>query len=234
MATVTQLVDHVCRETGLDADSGSDDRIQALRCINRSVRRISIEVPQDFYTASEANLTPSASGNVNLATGAPGMLRITEVYAYETGDDARVPLDRITVEEMMELRGATAASGTPTCYAADGRILYLDAFTSTTGVYIRYESDQLYTAQLAEGGAEASIPVHPAWHEELVGTLACCYALEGYEGQEDRAAYYRQLVYEPRNGTMTLYKREIVRNGGKHMPRFGGPNWSTPAPSEAR
>jgi hypothetical protein len=83
----------------------------------------------------------------------------------------------------------------------------------------------------AEGNPETYLlGIDPLYHEDLVVALALCYALEGYEGQEERASYYRRLHAE----TLALFKQNLIRNGGLQLPNDGLDPWSTPTPLRVR
>jgi hypothetical protein len=227
MPTVNQLIEMVARETGLDDGSGSQDRSDILSAINRAYRRVCAEASR--LVPGSADYTAA----LDTALSSIGSTLVTVDGVWREYGDRYIPLDRVSPERLMELRND--GGGTPTSYCVLHGTLMLDAIEAedTSTIHVRFSGRP---TALVDGGSEASIAgIDPIYHEDLLGTLAVCYVLEGAEGEEQRAAYFRGLVFDPRDGTLPLFKRSLIREGGVVMPRDSSPTrWDTPDVRGAR
>lgn len=224
MPSVDELIEQVCRETGLDDTSGTEERALALSSLNRARRRLLAELDQKVETAQSFEVTPVAV-DVSLSANAPTLLRVNRVA--RVSDDREVLLDHLSPDRLRELRAETA-EGVPSAYAVEGDMLLLDGFDSSTVLRVGYTGT---ATAMAEGGAEASIDIMPIYHEDLLATLAVVYVLEGYEGEEERAATFRRNAQD----ALFLYKKEMVRRGGERLARVDDiGRWDTPGLGSAR
>jgi hypothetical protein len=223
MATPSELVALVCRETGLDDTVSSDERAIALSSVNRAYRRIAgIEVKQVVPSSADV----AAALDIDLSAAVPSLVTLDSVYRVD--GSRTLPLDRTSPERLLEMRGG---SGTPTAYAVNGRTLMLNAVEDDAPGTLRLR----FTARpgaLSESDNETAIAgIDPVYHEDLLGTLAVAYVLEGYEGEEERAAYFRNQAQE----TLRLFKLDQVRRGGVYNPRGDDPTrFDTPGVRRAR
>ena len=223
MSTVTEIIDQVCRHSGIDSATGTDDRNEAIRAVNRAYKRIFAEARPNKLSQVITVLSATTSLTVT------GIGSIVRVWRVEDG----IELDAVSLAEIQR-RLATQTSltsGKATAYSYDPvtDLFIVDAYSSSDGV----QFGMVYTgspAALVEGGDETTILIDPLFHEDLLGALGTCYILEGYEGQEERAAYYRSLVRE----TMQLYRESLWRNRGERVASDHGGRWPTAAPASAR
>lgn len=223
MATVNQLVEQVARETGLDDSSGSDERAIVVSSLSRAYRRIvGIEAKRTLPGTHDE----TAALDIDLSAEVPSLVTVDSVHRI---DGSRlIPLDRTTPERLLEMRGS---SGTPTAYAVVADQLMLDAVEDDNPSTLRL----YYTSrpsELVDGGTEASIDgIDPVYHEDLLGNLAAAYILEGYEGEEERAAGFRMRADQ----TLSQFKRDQIRRGGVYEPRGDDVGrFDTPGPRGAR
>lgn len=223
MSTVDELIEQICREGGLDDTTGSDERAIALSSLNRAYRRISAEA----HRLIPATTTITAALDTVLSTAVPTLVTLDSVYRV---DGARLlPLERTTPERLLAMRNTDG--GTPGQYAVLHGTLMLDVVETVNPSTLSLNFSARPSA-LAEAGTEASIAgIDPVYHEDLLGVLALAYVLEGNEGEESRAAYYRGLADE----TLKLFKRSLIREGGLYNPRGSDSGrFDTPAPRSAR
>lgn len=231
MPTVDELIEMVARETGLDDGSGSQERADIVTALSRAYRRVCAETSRLIPDTADI----SAALSTTFAAIDAGLVEIDSVWRVSDDGDRLIPLDRYAPERLREMQD-TDGGGTPTAYAVEHGNLLLDTYETTGTVSTIRVYFSARPAALVDGGTEASIAgIDPIYHEDLVGTLAVCYVLEGAEGEEQRAAYFRGLVYDPQTGSMTLFKRSLVREGGVNNVRGDDPTrYDTPAPRSAR
>lgn len=223
MPTVDELVDQVCRETGLDETTGSTERAIALSQINRAYRRICAEANR--LIPSTATVTAALS--IVLSTDVPTLVTLDSVYRVD--GDRLLPLERTTPERLLAIRGV--GEGAPSMYAVLHGELLLDAVETSDPSTLSLRFTARPTALLFQGSEASILGIDPIYHEDLLGTLGVAYVLEGNEGEESRAAYYRGLADE----TLKLFKRSLVREGGLYNARGSDSGrFDTPAPRSAR
>lgn len=226
MPTVNDLRSQIADETGL---STTADTAALDRALNRALRRIVGET--DCLKGTPTAITgDGTSVDVSLAT-LTGLRAIDSVY-LRTGSSSSytyTPLPHAPVSEVMSGRTASAAS----MYAWEGDSLLLDGPVGTSdALYLRWSKN---VTALAAGGSEASITANGIpveFHEDLLAGYAMVHILEGYEGDEQRAAYYRQLATE----AMARFKQYLIHRGGDELPnsRHGASHFHTPSPLEIR
>lgn len=211
----------VANETGLSATS---DLTVIVSALNRALRRI---LSQTYCYRTSGSITGAGSADVSLAT-LTGLLKIQSVQRVDSsgyyGD-----LHHASVEEVLNSRPQSV----PTMYAYDGGTLYLDGTLATNeSVFVRFVKG---ATALANGGAESTITVQgiPAeFHEDLLATLAVALLMEGYEGDEQRAAYYRSLATDTLE-RFKVFLRERRGDNGMNS-RAGASHFHTPNPLELR
>jgi len=242
---VADSVNLICSETGLDDNTGTEDRIKALACYNRAYRRIALETRcikafgrhplagfvelslNDFASFGPSEVLSDASG----AFGDRFLAADFVWFANPQADDIWHPggetLVRLPMDRLITARTTEISLQPPTSYALESSRLHLDAAPNGTG------TDQTYIVIYGSMGAptlvEASLEnavvgINTMYHEDLICTLAACYVLEGYEGQEDRATYYRNL----HANTLQMFKNDLIREGGIRPPNDGLDSWTTP------
>ncbi len=234
---VSDLIAMVGAETSLNVDSGNAEWTQVLSALNRSYRKIA----RDFQCVkSRITITNTDAPTVLIADHVPS--------GYAGSDNAWsiLGVDFVGVSDLTEsypdaflerrqfqqvLAAQSGADSKPKVYALQNGILTFDASPSA-GCSIHIWAFVNPTA-LADGGGEALIEgIPPSFHEDLLGTLATAYLLEGYEGQEQRAAYYRNLFKE----TAEDFRQYLRREGGQEMPnsRPGAPHFHSRNPLNIR
>lgn len=245
---VDESVDLICLDTGISATPASDDREKALACYNRAYRRIVLETRciKAFGRHALASLVelslndfasfgPGESLSDATATFSDRFFGADHVWyaAPEAADiwhPGRETLKRLPLDKVIFNRSASISTQPPTCYALQSHRLHLDSAPDSDGSYV-----VIYGSMAAPTLTEASVEddvvgISPMYHEDLICALAICYVLEGYEGQEERARYYRTLYRE----TMDLFKDDQIRQGGVRLPNHGIDAWSTQGPSRQR
>jgi hypothetical protein len=220
MPTVSELITQVADETGLDATA---DQATILRSLNRSYRRICQEAA--CLQGTPGSLAGDGSSvDISLST-LSNLLSVDAVYLLSGG--VYTPLPRVTADTIMQARTSPEAS----MYAYDGGSLLVDGPVATTdSLYVRWTAaPSALTAVTTEAGI---LGVNFSFHEDLLAGLAMTHILEGEEGEEERAAYYRGLAME----AMVRFKRHLVDRGGDEMPnsRYGAAHFHTPPPLGSR
>lgn len=220
MSTVTELVDQICRHTGIDSTTGTADRTEALRALNRAHRRVLIEAHSNRLSTT-ATIDEDASSET-----LSGISVIHRAYRNEDG----VELDSVTLGEIQRRLVDEPTEATAYYFDPLTQVLRIDAVAGSEGIVVLLDYSGR-PSTLGEGGAESTILVDPMFHEDLLGEMGACYVLEGYEGQEERAAYYRGRNTE----TMQLYKEHVAfRSRSDRVPSDHGGRWLTPDVSSSR
>jgi hypothetical protein len=226
MPTVNELRSQIADETGL---STSADTAVLDRALNRAMRRIVSET--DCLKGTPAAIAGDGSTvDVSLST-LTGLRSLESVYLRSgaSGSYAYSPLGQAPIHAVIGARTRAGAS----MYAWEGDTLLLDGPAGTSEhIYIRWSMNP---TALAAGGAESTVTANGLpieFHEDLLAGLAMTHILEGYEGNEQRAAYYRQLAVE----AMARFKRYLVDRGGDEMPndRHGASHFHTADPLRSR
>jgi hypothetical protein len=217
MPAVNDLRSQIADETGLNttADTAALDR-----ALNRAMRRIVSET--DCLKGTPATLAGDATTLDVSLSSLTNLRAIDSVYLYD-GSTYR-PVTQSPTSNVMMARTSPGVNQ----YAWEGGALLLDGPVGTANsLYIRWSAAP---TALAAGGAEDTvtangIPVE--FHEDLLATLAMVTILEGYEGDEQRAAYYRGLA----EGTLRRFKQYLVDRGGDELPNARqGEHFHTPSP----
>jgi hypothetical protein len=240
---IVDQIDLICSETGLDDTSQSQDRVKALACWNRAYRRVTLETKciktygkYIFTTPGQVELKLADFGATETLTDASAefsgrfmaadylwLLPAESADRWHPGGNPLVsaPLDRVLAS-----RGSSASDGPPSYYTIRSGRLHLDSAPSVadgSGILIY---GALSAPTLDETNVEDDVlGVNPVYHEDLICALASCYALEGYEGQEQRASYYRSLHKE----TMRMFKDDQIREASLRLPNDGIRTWDTPS-----
>lgn len=218
MSTVSELIDQVCRHAGVDSSTGTDDRYEAIRCVDRAHRRVLAEAHGNKLT-STATILSGASSVLFTA------ISIDRVYRAEDG----IELDAVPAGEIQ--RRLVSAPSSVTAYTFDPLtgVLQVDAVAGSAGtdLLVAYSGRP---AALVEGGAESTILIDPLFHEDLIGVLGTVYMLEGVEGQEERAAIHRRNAGD----TLQLYKESLVRARGERVASDHAGRWITPNVAQVR
>lgn len=220
MATVNEIISQVASETGL---STTGDATVLITNVNRAYRRINAEAKRLIPSST----TVTAALDITLLTAAPTLATLDSVWRISGTDD--IPLERVTPERLYDMR--VGADGYPTSYAVIHGTLALDAIEASSPSTLRLRYTARPTALVAGGAESTIVGIDPIYHEDLLGTLASVYILEGYEGVEERAAYYRRLYKD----TLTLFKDSLIREGGVYNVRGDDTGrWSTADVASAR
>lgn len=243
MSTAAELVQSITEDAGVDTTAGTADRVKALSCLNRAYR----EVIGQFRTIkAAATLTLTANTDLDLTlanwTGYTGSTDFTgsvssriaglDAVGLDTSlsDTTTLPdslLERKPYTWVLKARGE-ASTGDPRYYAFESGTLHLDRAASTTRLIL---FTYLSAPTLTEASAESAIDgIDPGWQERLLLPLATAILLEGWEGEEERAAYFRRLAESARSD----FAREVVRKGGNTLPGWSVSDFRTPTPLTSR
>jgi hypothetical protein len=225
MPTVNELGGLVANATGLSASTSSSEYTLILSALNRAVRRVIADT--GCLKATPGSISGDASTvDVSLAT-LTNLQSMDSVHVLSSG--VYSPLYQAPVSEVINARTASRAS----MYAYEGSSLLLDGPVGVgNSLYVRYTPT--HTA-LATGGAESTVTatgVPVLFQEDLLVELAVTFILEGFESDEQRAAYHRNLA----NEALSRFKKFLVDRGGDELPnsRHGAPHFHTPSPLEIR
>lgn len=234
MPTPANLVTEICEDAGVNDAASSDDRVKALKCLNRAIE----EVQTSTYCAKRAySLLPAGDVDCALAGWTEFnaesnllsddlMLAIDYVSIGDTlADGNYVPsktLDQVSIKEILDLRVSTASGQDPTVYAYSPGTLHLDSSATGTQVLI---FATVSTADLTETSVEDDIVgIPPAWHRRLLLPLATATLLEGWEAEEQRAAVYRRRS----DAAFAQFALFTNRSRGVNMNRYPIQDFSTP------
>lgn len=227
MPTVNELRSQIADETGLDTTANTAVLDRAL---NRALRRIVAET--DCLKGTPTAIAGDGSTvDVSLAT-LTNISSIDSVYIRSGASSSYVytPLFHAPVSAVQEARTQSVAGQ----YAWEGgSTIMLDGpVGSADSLFIRWTPAP---TALAAGGAESTITANGIpvlFHEDLLAGLAMVQILEGYEGDEQRAAYYRALAMD----SLQRFKHHLLDRGGDEMPnsRAGASHFHTPSPLDIR
>jgi hypothetical protein len=220
---VSDLITQISEDTGLE-DSGTE-AAQIVRALNRAYRRIVTEFACNKYALAIAGDGTTTSWV--LGSQDPDIIGIDTVHLYDGTTYTLLPQLR---KESVGQQG-----GNPMGYVVEQSgssfTLWVDrAVPDGYSLQIRYFQRP---AELTSASLEADIlGIDAVFHEDLLATLATAYILEGAEGEEERASYYRQLHAE----TKQVFVNFLVERGGFNLPndRAFAPHFTTPAPLEGR
>lgn len=216
MATVTELVDLICEDTGLDA---TDERSVALSRLNHAARQF---VQQVGGLSSTLTVSGSSIDSLDVSDTATypilnRFIALDYVLLRDAGGEAvGDPLPQTTTEAVLAEYDANRTR--PTEYAFDYPTLRLDAPSDAAGsVEFGLRVGPLeFVESGATPGTSEDVPtcLHAIWHERILASLACVLILERYEGREQDAAYHRTLFTE----SLAEYRKMMTRMGGRSLP----------------
>lgn len=225
MATVSNLVDLICADTGLGSASGSAERNIVLARLNHAYRQIVQRmggIPWDGTIAfADGVNTYDLSGHATLG---PRFISINQVR-----DSDGVRLRRRTRDYCSLRAGATGTtSGGIGSWAIEYPTMYVDADAASTTLTLDARIGPLELEEDAGGSGETSPSSLPAvWHEQLLATLTTILVLERYEGREQEAALHRAAYQEAWQEFLLQKSREGGVNAQSdqiHVDRFITPN----------
>ena len=223
MATVTELVDLICEDTGLDPSGTSSERDIALRRLNHASRQIAqafggvTDVPDVPFQLPLAVGTKSVS-LISDATLASRFHTIRSVQLYENGTLSE-PLTQVPMHQIL-LAQKAGLEGNAKLYSYEYPTVSFDAAGDSNGSSVAYAMCTLIPLSLVESAPVATVSestptsLVPAWHESLLAKLATCIIMEGYDGREQDAAYHRALYRE----ALMEYREWRIMSGGRTMP----------------
>lgn len=213
MATVTELVDAICADTGIDATAASVDRLLALSRLNHAYKYL-VGVYHEGYPQTDTIA-------VALNTLQLDMRTVALTYTFSGLRDLRTvdstgvvsqPLDQISPERAL-VDQYNAVAGTPGSYAYRWPLLILpqpaDGTFSFKYDYLALPPTLVESAPAA-GQESTPTGVHVLWHEALLLKLAVVLVLEGMEGSEEQGQYHRKLF----QGAMADYRDWLLKGGG--------------------
>lgn len=222
MPTVAELAQTIADDSGLDYTL---DQAVILRALNRAQRSICSRIPM---LTSTTNSTTAGDGTTDFFSIA-SYERIHNVLLCDSANFATGPFVEIVQGNPGDIALGRPASP-PTHFYLYGQQLRLNGpIPVGQSMVINYDPAPV-TLTIATASADINVPV--AFHEDALMTLALAYILEGYEGDEQRASYYRQLA----NDAIQRLIAWAVRRGGVEAPnaRFGAAHFETPDPLEIR
>jgi hypothetical protein len=228
---VTQLVERICANVGLDDTYPSDDRTQAVFALNDAYSEI-------------ASGTGCIKRGIALSTNGDVDLNLTEWTHYtgvdHSADDADFPTI-LDVDGVGVVSGAntsplmrasylgvvsnrsTASTGNPSRYCYHGGTLSLDASAADTSLVLFCSIDApiIYDG-ISTGNSFIGLP--NVWVMRLLVPLATAMILEGYEGDEQRAAGFRARF----DHQMALFNLHRAREGGLSLNGYPLQDFTTP------
>lgn len=234
---VDDLTQGVCEDAGVSTATSSADFVKALACVNRAFRKIAgdtkcikellvVTLDGDLSYKLSPNATDYPSANDLSDDFSSRFLSLDTVGIGTTGSSVSAPdflLDRKPARDVIA-RQKQNATGTPSVYSCEGGILLLDGCPASG--YDLYLYASLNAPTLTESSVSADIlGIDESYHEEVLGRLATCILLEGWEGEEERAAYHRRLF----NDDYAEFKRHLFREGGKLSQDYRLQDFRTPA-----
>lgn len=215
MASVTELVNLICQNAGIDATSNTEDRIAALSRLNHAYKTIILKMGG---LQARSTVSPAAADEYYTATGLDtqfiGIDYVRILYA-DTGNIS-APLPRINNKDIVT--GWTNTQGDPTSYSyVHPRIVFSNPHDGVNDLVIDYRCGPATLVEVEQFAGEEDSPsgIPAMWHENLLAALATVLILEGYEGREQDAAYHRNLF----NEAMFEYRAHAMRMGGEGLPR---------------
>lgn len=232
MATVAELVQLVCDESGLDSAANSEDRLFALARLNAVYGRLVADLEFD----DEVTIAASAAGaDVDVSSS---LVEVSHL-AWRDAADAQTVLTRVSSSDLFALRSAsqgTVASGSevPTAYTFSYPNVMLHPTPGAAGELVAFgvvAAPTLVEGAPASAAQEATPSLIPVtFHESVLARGTLVRVLEGYEGQEERAAYHRRLLEgdDGRSGEMMKLREWRRRSGGRASARRAYSPWSTP------
>lgn len=222
MPTVAELAQTIADDSGLDYTL---DQAVILRALNRAQRSICSRIPSLTGTAN----TTTAGDGVNDFFPATTYERIHNVLVCDSANYATGPFVELIHANPGDI-AMSKPSNPPTHYQMFGPQLRLNGPVPVGQSLVVYYDPYPTTLTIATTEAAINIPV--SFHEDALMALALAYILEGYEGDEQRASYYRNLATEAIQRLIAW----SVRRGGVEAPnaRFGAAHFETPSPLEIR
>lgn len=192
MATVTELVDLICQDTGLDNTLTSTDRAVALARLNEAQKRI-VDRTRCYWKPISYALTEGTQDyDVVSDIGLTDFHMIRSLWIVNSSGARTEPLTLAPDRRAQFSRAGTVSEGTPTQYAFSWPTLTLltppSASLTLAG---RYDA---VPPTLTEGGTISAVPA--MYHERALAALAMVLILERYEGREQDATYHRNLYME--------------------------------------
>ena len=224
MPTVNDLISQIADESGLDATL---DQSAIVRALNRAQRSICSRVPMLTVTT---NSTTAGDGTTDFFSTGSSIERIHAVLLCANGNHATGPFTELVQGNPGDIALGKQTTP-PTHYWMYGSSQFRTNGPVPVGQSLVVHYDPV-PAALVAGGTEASISIPIAFHEDALAQVALTYILEGYEGDEQRAAYFRGLSSE----AFERLKRWAFERGGVEAPnaRFGAQHFHTPDPLRVR
>lgn len=211
MATVTELVNQICEDTGLDSGSGSVERGIVLARLNNAYRQI---MSRAGGVPAEVSVTFTDGQNYyDLSSDATLGTRFLSIQGVLDADGRSLPREtRGYCNHRAGLSSTTA--GAIGSYCVEWPRLYVDADASSTTLTLDARLMPLVLEEDAGGSGETTpSALPPAWHEQLLASLATCLVLEKYEGREAEAVVHKDTYREAWSEYLLARSREGGVNG---------------------
>jgi len=218
MPTPAALVTELCEDAGISDASGSDDRVKAMKCLNRAAS----EITSHFRTIKGSGTLTAGSTSYTLASSVTRAVGLDALLVAGRS----TPLPRSSYIRVRALQNA-GNTGDPTVYAFEDGTVYTDSAGSSALTALCY----LSWSDVNESSAESAISGIPVdWHRRLLLPLATAILLEGWEGEEERAAVKRRVAAE----AWAQFGFEQARKGGLDLAQYAIADFSTPTPLSGR
>jgi hypothetical protein len=239
MPTPANIVTEICEDAGVNDASGSDDRVKAMKCLNRAVEEVQTTAlcAKGVYAVSPAGDVDCSLTNWSAFPGEANLISDDNLIAIDhvmlgdgVADGNYIPtggvLDQYSLREILAMRANNASGVAPTAYAYSPGTIHLDSSASDTQLLI---FATVSTAALTETSTEDDILGIPvAWHNRLLLPLATAILLEGWEAEEARAVVYRRRA----DTAMAAFLYAQNRARGVNQNRYPIQDFNTPGVME--
>lgn len=209
MSTLAELRENVSLELGLDQTASSDEETLLTRRLNQGV--VEVLKKTHCYVKTAAFALSADTDEYE----APADLLATKSFI----DSGNIPLDRVSVEEIHDLRRGTPATGSSSIskYALNGANLFMFYPTPTangtlTLYYVPAPANPMDSAD--DDPSSVTYGNVPVDYHDLIEYWAC-YRMAMYD--DDTSSQVGQVYLQLFNQGVAAARAEIQRRGGRKL-----------------